>query len=91
MTNHTPETLAWIADTQDTDAYVEKLRAALKHAKMSQADFARRAGCSPSNISQILNHKARHIWIGRVPKYVWRAAASLIAAHERATKEVPHV
>jgi predicted XRE-type DNA-binding protein len=80
MASHTPETLRWFADTDDTDAYVERLRAALAHRKMSQAQFARIAGCSASNVSQILNHKQRYIHIGRVPKYIWRAALPLIAA-----------
>lgn len=67
----TPETKQWIADTNSPD-YLDKLRAALKGAgkKMSQAEFARRAGCSASNVNFLLN--GYHS--GFVPKYIWQAA-----------------
>lgn len=60
---------AWKRDIADPH-YVDRLREGLRNKGMSQAEFARRCGCSPSRISALLNSKyAEH-----VPKYIWEQA-----------------
>ncbi|HEX2882782.1 MAG TPA: helix-turn-helix transcriptional regulator [Polyangiaceae bacterium] len=67
----TEETKQWIAETSQPE-YLDRLRAALKGSakQMSQAEFARRAGCSASNVNFLLNGYHN----GFVPKYIWQTA-----------------
>lgn len=71
----TEETKQWIAETSRPD-YLDRLRAALKGKgkQMSQAEFARLAGCSASNVNFLLN--GYHS--GYVPKYIWQTAKSYL-------------
>jgi lambda repressor-like predicted transcriptional regulator/predicted RNA-binding Zn-ribbon protein involved in translation (DUF1610 family) len=67
------DTYEWIVETHFIGEYRKKLRALLKEKGISQAEFARRCGCSASNISAILGERYGQ----RCPKYIWVAARQL--------------
>lgn len=81
----TEETALWLEETSDTDEYLRLMVAAMKRLKVSQADLARLGHRSPSAVSQIINHKRRHIWIGRVPKWLWGLTRTMV----RQQREIP--
>ena len=64
----TPETRAWMEDTEEPRKYLGELERRLDERKISKAEFARRCGCSSSNISRMFRVDYY------VPKYVWRTA-----------------
>lgn len=82
MGNPTPETQAWLDETRDMDAYLDRLRRAMAEQKISKAHLARAAGCSPSNISSLMRQPRLVHW-PNVPKYIWRAATRILARQER--------
>jgi len=59
----------WIKETSCPE-YIDRLKAALKRTPMSQSEFARRCGCSPSRISALFNRRYRE----RCPKFIWKNA-----------------
>lgn len=63
------DTQQWINDVTDPE-YVDRLKAALRQKGMSQSEFARICGCSPSRISALVNKK----YFGYTPKYIWEKA-----------------
>lgn len=65
------EARQWLCDVTQP-GYRDLVKATLKQRKISQAEFARMCGCSPSNVSTILNG-----YVSYFPKYMWRVARSL--------------
>jgi len=81
-TIHDEETFHWKEETSSPEEWIERLKAALDVQNISQAEFARRCGCSPSTINQLLKG-SRGALIDGVPKYIWKEGRTIIAAGER--------
>lgn len=73
------DTYQWLLDIS-TKGFRERVKEAMKAQKISQAEMARRAGCSSSNISGIMRG-------GHMGKYVWRVARDILNNHHMKNKE----
>jgi transcriptional regulator with XRE-family HTH domain len=67
----------WLSDVSQPD-YRERVKATLKAKHISKAEFARRCGCSPSNVYAWLNG---YSW-QRFPKYMWAVARNLGVSYD---------
>jgi endogenous inhibitor of DNA gyrase (YacG/DUF329 family) len=63
----------WLSDTQHED-YIFRLREALKRSKVTQVQFARMVGCSPSHINTVFNGRNHYI-----SKRIWEVARRYVS------------
>jgi hypothetical protein len=72
------DTAEFLYDTCDAPVYAHKIKQKLAELKMSQSDFARLCGCSPTLISKMVRTNSTGVIGSGIPKYIWECSKNTL-------------